>query len=92
LTPAGSITVNPERAPGVQRVSEIRDRVRELQGVCVFAEPQFDRRIIDVVVEGTSARAGTIDPLGADIDDGPDLYFKLMRNLAGSFKDCLAGS
>ena len=92
LAAAGSITVNPERAPGVQRVTDIRDRVRELEGVCVFAEPQFDRRIVDVIIEGTQARAGTIDPLGAAIDDGPELYFELMRALASSFKDCLAGS
>ena len=92
LAAAGSITVNPERAPGVQRVTDIRDRVRELEGVCVFAEPQFDRRIVDVIIEGTQARAGTIDPLGAAIDDGPELYFELMRALAASFKDCLAGS
>ena len=92
LNAAGSITVNPERAPGVQRVTEIRDRVRELEGVCVFAEPQFDRRIVDVVVEGTQARAGTIDPLGAEIDDGPELYFELMRNLAVSFNECLGAT
>ncbi len=92
LAAAGSITVNPERAPGVQRITEIRDRVRELEGVCVFAEPQFDRRIVDVVVEGTQAGAGTIDPLGADIDDGPELYFQLMRNLAASFRECLGAT
>lgn len=92
LAAAGSITVNPERAPGVQRVTEVRDRVRELDGVCVFAEPQFDRRIVDVVIEGTQARAGTIDPLGADIDDGPELYFEMMRTLAASFNECLAAA
>ena len=92
LAAAGSITVNPERAPGVQRVTEIRDRVRELKGVCVFAEPQFDRRIVDVVVEGTQARGGTIDPLGAAIDDGPELYFELMRTLAASFTECLGAT
>ena len=89
LAAAGSITVNPERAPGVQRVTEIRDRVRELAGVCVFAEPQFDRRIVDVIIEGTQARAGTVDPLGAAIDDGPELYFELMRTLTASFTECL---
>ncbi|MDE0218233.1 MAG: hypothetical protein OXJ90_03095 [Spirochaetaceae bacterium] len=36
-----------------------------------------------------AARAGTIDPLGAEIDDGPELYFKLMRTLAASFRECL---
>ena len=74
----------------MQRIAEIRDRVRALGGVCVFAEPQFDARIIDVVTEGTTARSGTIDPLGATIEDGPELYFTLLRNLAAAFKECLA--
>ncbi|MDE0219082.1 MAG: zinc ABC transporter substrate-binding protein [Spirochaetaceae bacterium] len=91
LNAAGSITVNPERAPGAQRIAEIRDKVRELGGVCVFAEPQFDSRVIDVVTEGTAADAGTVDPLGAEIDDGPELYFTLLRNLAASFKECMSG-
>ena len=74
----------------MQRIAEIRDKVSELGGVCVFAEPQFDSRVIDVVTEGTDARAGTVDPLGADIQDGPELYFTLIRNLAASFRECLS--
>ena len=92
LNAAGSITINPERAPGVQRIAEIRDKVRELGSVCVFAEPQFDSRVIDVVTEGTDARSGTIDPLGAAIEDGPELYFTLIRDLAAAFKECLAAA
>ena len=92
LNAAGSITINPERAPGVQRITEIRDKVRELGSVCVFAEPQFDSKIIDVVTEGTNARSGTIDPLGAAIEDGPELYFTLIRDLAAAFKECLAAA
>ena len=56
----------------------------------MFAEPQFDSRVIDVVTEGTDARAGTVDPLGADIEDGPELYFTLIRDLAASFRECLS--
>lgn len=92
LNAAGSITINPERAPGVQRITEIRDKVRELGSVCVFAEPQFDSKVIDVVTEGTNARSGIIDPLGAAIEDGPELYFTLIRDLAAAFKECLAAA
>ena len=92
LNAAGSISVNPERTPGVQRINEIRDKVSELGGVCVFAEPQFDSRVVDVVTEGTHARAGTVDPLGAVIEDGPELYFTLLRDLAAAFKDCLSAT
>ena len=92
LNVAGSITISPEVAPGAQRLSEIRDKVRELGAVCVFSEPQFEPRLVSVVTEGSDARTGVLDPLGADIPDGPELYLDLMRNLARSFATCLSRS
>jgi len=89
LTAAGSITVNPETPPGARRVAEIRDKVRELDATCVFAEPQFEPALVSVVIEGTGARAAVLDPLGADLPDGPDLYFTLLRRDARSLRDCL---
>ena len=89
LTAAGSSVVSPDRSPGVRRISELRDKVRELGVTCVFAEPQFEPRLIDVIIEGTAARTGTVDPLGATIESGPELYFTLIHNMAASFKSCL---
>ncbi len=91
LAAAGSITVSPEVMPGAARIDEMRGRVRDLGVACVFAEPQFDPRLVEVVAEGTPARAGVLDPLGADLADGPDLYFELMRNLTSSLAGCLRG-
>ncbi|EKF20033.1 zinc ABC transporter substrate-binding protein ZnuA [Nitratireductor pacificus] len=90
LAAAGSITVSPEVIPGAQRVDEIRTKVKSLDAACVFAEPQFEPRLISVVTEGTDARSGVLDPLGADLADGPELYFDLIRNMATSLKDCLS--
>ena len=90
LHAAGSITISPEISPGAERVHEIRDRVKELGASCVFAEPQFEPRLISVVLEGSNAKAGALDPLGADLEDGPDLYFKLIRNMAAAMRDCLS--
>ncbi|MCV0394204.1 MAG: zinc ABC transporter substrate-binding protein [Rhizobiaceae bacterium] len=89
---AGSITVSPEVAPGAQRVSEMRDKIRKLGAACVFAEPQFEPRIVRTVIEGTEAKAGVLDPSGADLTDGPDLYFELMRGLTSSLSSCLSES
>jgi zinc transport system substrate-binding protein len=55
----------------------------------VFSEPQFEPRLVQVVIEGTAARTATLDPLGADIADGPGLYFELLRRNAASLKACL---
>lgn len=89
---AGSITVSPEIMPGAQRLAEIQQRIRETKAACVFAEPQFDPRLVEVAVEGTEARSGVLDPLGADLADGPELYFELIGNLTGSLVECLSAA
>jgi len=89
LNNVGSITVNPEQPPGAARLSEIHGKIAELQARCVFAEPQFEPRLVQVVIEGTAAKTATLDPLGAEIADGPELYFEMMRANAASLKACL---
>ena len=90
VTAAGSITISPEVIPGAERVSEIRAKVQELGAACVFAEPQFEPKLVSTVTEGTSAKSGVLDPLGASLEDGPELYSELIRNMASSIKSCLA--
>ena len=90
LQPAGSISVNPEAPPSAQRVKEIQEKITSANAACVFAEPQFEPRIVTVVTEGTNTKAGQLDPLGANLEDGPDLYFNLIESLATSFVDCMA--
>jgi len=87
---AGSITVSPETMPGAERVAEIHGKVAGLGATCVFAEPQFEPRLVNVVIEGTKARSGVLDPEAATLPEGPDLYFELMRGVAASLKDCLS--
>ncbi|KEC73670.1 zinc ABC transporter substrate-binding protein [Rhizobium leguminosarum bv. phaseoli CCGM1] len=89
---AGSITVSPETIPGAERVSEIHRKVGELGATCVFAEPQFEPRLVNVVIEGTSARSVVLDPEAATLKAGPDLYFTLMRGIAESMKACLSSA
>jgi zinc transport system substrate-binding protein len=89
LSAAGAITLSPEQAPGAQRLREIRKTIRERQATCVFAEPQFEPRLVATAVEGSGARQGVLDPLGADLKAGPDAYFVLMRRLAAGLRACL---
>jgi zinc transport system substrate-binding protein len=87
---AGSITVSPETMPGAERVDQIQKKVKELGATCVFAEPQFEPKLVAVVTEGTPARSGTLDPEAATLKSGSGLYFELMRGLARSMKECLS--
>lgn len=88
----GAITLSPERQPGAQRLAEIREEIAGYPQVCIFAEPQFPPGLVDTIVEGTEARSGVVDPLGADIEDGPDLYFKLIESNVEAIASCLDGA
>lgn len=88
----GSITVSPETMPGAERLSQIRQKVADLGAGCIFAEPQFEPKLINVVMEGTQARSGVLDPEGATLAAGPNLYMELMRGLATSLRRCLGSS
>ncbi len=87
---AGSITVSPETLPGAERLTQIHDKIVELGATCVFAEPQFEPKLVNVVLEGTPAKSGTLDPEAATLDAGPDLYFQLMEGIGTSLKTCLS--
>ena len=87
---AGSITVSPEVMPGAERIAAIKAKVGELGATCVFAEPQFEPKLVEVVIEGTEAKSGVLDPEGGSLAEGPELYFDLMRNIASSLRTCLA--
>lgn len=90
LNVAGSVTLSPEIAPGADRINEIRAKLKTLDAACVFAEPVFDPRIVTVLIEGTTARQGVLDPEGANLDEGPGLYRQLIENLATNLTACLA--
>ena len=90
LAAMGSAVVSEERSPGVRRIRELREKVRQLGVACVLSEPHFDPRLVATVIEGTAIRSGTVDPLGVDVGNGPELYFAVLRNMAASFRDCLA--
>jgi len=91
LNGVGSITDVSARAPSAERLKAIRDRIAESHAVCVFREPQYDSKVADTAIEGSEVRSGILDPVGADLTPGPDAYVELLRNLAASFKACLAG-
>ena len=90
MSAVGSITVSPEVVPGANRIRELKEKIVDLNATCVFSEPQFEPKLVSTVIEGTQANTGVLDPLGASIKDGPELYFTLIRNMANSLQDCLS--
>jgi zinc transport system substrate-binding protein len=84
----GAFTVNTDVMPGAEQLAEIREVIEHDKVSCIFSEPQFNPDIIKAVAKDTNVATGVIDPLGATLDPGKDLYFDLIGNMSKSFKGC----
>ena len=84
----GAFTVNTDVLPGAEQLSEIREIIEHDKVSCIFSEPQFNPDIIKAVAKDTNVATGVIDPLGATLNPGKDLYFDLISNMSKSFKSC----
>src|SRR5262249_22593722 len=89
LPSVGAVTVAPDRPVGPRRVSTLREAIRARGIACVFREPQFPPALLGTLVEGSRAHIGVIDPLGAGLAPGPELYPKLLDGIAASLRGCL---
>ncbi len=86
---AGAVSVSDAAAPGPARIEEVRGLIGGAGAVCVFAEPQFDPKLVERLVEGTGAKIGRLDPHGVSLEPGAELYPRLLRDLAAGLTDCL---
>jgi zinc transport system substrate-binding protein len=84
----GAFTVNPDVMPGAEQLAEIREIIEHDKVSCVFSEPQFNPDIINAVAKDMNISTGVLDPLGATLNPGKDLYFDLISNMSKSFKGC----
>jgi zinc transport system substrate-binding protein len=89
LKPVGSILLDPELPPSPNRISKIRSKIKTLNAICVFKEPQFRVKIVNTVIEGSDTKVGILDPLGTDIKSGPNMYINLLKDIAKNLTACL---
>jgi zinc transport system substrate-binding protein len=84
----GALTVNPEVLPGARQLAEIREVIEHEKVNCLFSEPQFNPSIAKTIAQDTGVKASVLDPLGAELNPGKDLYFDLIGDMASSFESC----
>lgn len=84
----GALSINPEVLPGAKQLAYIREEIKTKKINCIFSEPQFNPSISKAIAQDTGIKTFVIDPLGADLNDGKDLYFKLIRNISASINKC----
>ena len=83
------MTQNPERKSGLKSLLQHKYNIAEHNIKCLFYEPQFQPRLLKQLAEQTGLATAELDPIGANITAGPDLWFKLMFALRDGFTNCL---
>ena len=89
LNAVGSVALEGDIASSPKQISFIKEKIKASNASCVFQEPQFDTKLVKIVVEGTNTEIGTLDPLGVNITGDKDFYLQLLRNMSKSLKECL---
>ena len=84
----GALSVNPEILPGAKQLAEIREVIEHENVKCIFSEPQFNPSIAKTIAADMDVKAAVLDPLGAELEPGKDLYFDLIGDMASSFESC----
>ncbi|WP_424968647.1 zinc ABC transporter substrate-binding protein [Dinoroseobacter sp. S375] len=85
---SGAISLGDAADPSPARIAEVQGRVQNEGIQCVLAEPQFNPGLVTTVLDGSSANTAVIDPLGADLELGADLYPQMIRNMATALAGC----
>ena len=85
---AGALTLNPEVLPGAKQIAEIQELIEHDSVKCIFSEPQYNPKIVEMLSADMKVSTSVLDPLGADIDTGPKMYNNLILQIANSLKDC----
>ncbi|MGI9509913.1 MAG: zinc ABC transporter substrate-binding protein [Geminicoccaceae bacterium] len=89
LAPIGAISLGEANRPGPATIVGIRDAIAASGAVCIFSEPQFEPKLTQTVIEGSDVKSGVLDPIGAGLQPGAELYRALMMGLAGGLAGCL---
>ena len=87
LNTTGYIIETPEDLVSAAKLDWVIDTINSKEKVCIFTEPGFNE---DLLLDASSiAQIEFIDPTGATMTPGENLYFELMTGTAQSIKNCL---
>lgn len=84
------LTINTDVSPGAATLREAQELIAKHKIKCAFAEPQFSANRVETLATDYNLTTAILDPIGAGIEPGPDLYFQLLNSLADNLNACLS--
>ena len=90
LQNAGALVLSPEQGASAKHLRALNKHLLDQNARCVFGEPQLNVKLAKSIAGDLSLHFDIVDPLGVDIQAGPDLYATMMRKNADVFATCFA--
>ena len=92
LAAQGAISDGHAAPPSAARILAIRDLMQDRKISCVFAEPGYNAKLLDNLINGTSVRLKQLDPLGAGLPLDHRLYEAVLQNMADTMVACFTNN
>jgi zinc transport system substrate-binding protein len=89
LHAVGVVVQHLSHGSSAGKLQQVQQSVRTHRVRCIFKEPQFSSRLVQIAAEGSDARIGILDPIGANLIPGESLYFQLMEGISRNLRHCL---
>jgi len=83
-----SINFDEEAGTSLKHLHQIKTEIEKNNIQCLLYQPPKPD-IIDTLTTDTTLKAVALDPLGLNINDDKEAWFKIMRSIATNFKHCL---
>ena len=88
LKPLAAITTDEEHAPGIRHLSEINQLISKNKISCLIYNTPTLPAITRNLVNQKTTKKIYLEPLGQNLESGPDLYFNLMQSLSTGYQQC----
>ncbi len=88
LQAAGSIADHDAAQPSAARLREIQAILANADHGCIFTEPGRNTDLVAGLTRNSGIRIRTLDPIGATLRPGPDLYESLITAMADTIANC----
>ena len=75
-------------SPSLKAVQELKQLIRKRKIECILVDPQHISSLEQKLAEDHDMAMVEADPLGLEVESGPDHYFNLMRTLILDFGQC----
>ena len=91
ISPLGAVTLADAESPSAAHMVELQSLVKTENIRCIFVEPNGNANLSNRLLEGTNAKIAELDPMGRNLQPGPNFYPVFLEKIAKDLVGCLQG-